>query len=580
MFRRRRDWFQHELDVHRVYWECPRGCSQSLCSEHDFKLHMVHSHQTKLTQEQIECLTKGMSKQQDGRHQTCCGLCGAEYLANETLRRHLGGEMEEIALFVMPRQYDFWDGSDGSSDTGSSDSTDELVEEPTSPAPAETNTAYLDKNTSKEGVPAVHNVTPDFPEQRAAGLGKRALQVNNAHEFIEGTSSVLTDTTQEEIGDTKAAKETDSPASQGEFWIPEDSLDTSSYEFLQECYESLQEGFNSPAPGSEPTVRNQTSTSEAPTTFMSQSLQQEPNIVLNTAHSFEDIENDVGSLRSFSTESMLTLDLKSPEIAYRTDYEDDYVSEFDKYDANIHTHSLFALEGAPEDALSYHHEGLDMSPGQAQGSSGNENPTLNTPLESPPSPVVRLSSPILFKATPEAIPSSPASPSTASWRKVPSAHSDHTKGRIPADTCWSPDLGPESSSRLLTLNLDGNQALEIPESSRPGTMSISMVAPHSPSAAGAFKCFHPGCTAPPFQTQYLLNSHANLHSSARPYYCPVERCPRSIGGKGFKRKNEMIRHGLVHNSPGYVCPFCADRQHIYPRPDNLQRNSSICFEDS
>ena len=36
----------------------------------------------------------------------------------------------------------------------------------------------------------------------------------------------------------------------------------------------------------------------------------------------------------------------------------------------------------------------------------------------------------------------------------------------------------------------------------------------------------------------------------------------------------MIRHGLVHASPGYVCPFCPDREHKYPRPDNLQRYES------
>lgn len=88
---------------------------------------------------------------------------------------------------------------------------------------------------------------------------------------------------------------------------------------------------------------------------------------------------------------------------------------------------------------------------------------------------------------------------------------------------------------------------------------------------GSYSCSYTGCTAPPFQTQYLLNSHANVHSSVRPHYCPVQGCPRAEGGKGFKRKNEMIRHGLVHDSPGYVCPFCADREHKYPRPDNLQR---------
>lgn len=91
---------------------------------------------------------------------------------------------------------------------------------------------------------------------------------------------------------------------------------------------------------------------------------------------------------------------------------------------------------------------------------------------------------------------------------------------------------------------------------------------------GMYRCQVHGCTAPPFQTQYLLNSHANVHSSDRPFYCPEPGCPRSKDGKGFKRKNEMIRHGLVHRSPGYACPFCVDREHKYPRPDNLLRYES------
>lgn len=102
-------------------------------------------------------------------------------------------------------------------------------------------------------------------------------------------------------------------------------------------------------------------------------------------------------------------------------------------------------------------------------------------------------------------------------------------------------------------------------------MSIDGVAFSNPAEIGQYICKVEGCKAPPFQTQYLLSSHANVHSQARPHYCPVKGCPRSEGGKGFKRKNEMIRHGLVHDSPGYVCPFCPDREHKYPRPDNLQR---------
>ncbi|VUC19780.1 unnamed protein product [Clonostachys rosea] len=119
----------------------------------------------------------------------------------------------------------------------------------------------------------------------------------------------------------------------------------------------------------------------------------------------------------------------------------------------------------------------------------------------------------------------------------------------------------------------------------PIPLSPASIPHHEPPAesaiapASTYVCTFAGCKAPPFQTQYLLNSHANVHSSARPHYCPVQGCPRSEGGKGFKRKNEMIRHGLVHDSPGYVCPFCPDRDHRYPRPDNLQRHVRVHHSD-
>ncbi|KAI1769219.1 hypothetical protein GGR53DRAFT_529032 [Hypoxylon sp. FL1150] len=130
-----------------------------------------------------------------------------------------------------------------------------------------------------------------------------------------------------------------------------------------------------------------------------------------------------------------------------------------------------------------------------------------------------------------------------------------------------------SSSNAGTPN--GNADILTPATSITERMSIDNMT----NPVGAFICTVQGCTAPPFQTQYLLNSHANVHSSARPHYCHVKGCPRSEGGKGFKRKNEMIRHGLVHDSPGYVCPFCPDREHKYPRPDNLQRHVRVHHVD-
>ncbi|QKX53316.1 uncharacterized protein TRUGW13939_00394 [Talaromyces rugulosus] len=151
-------------------------------------------------------------------------------------------------------------------------------------------------------------------------------------------------------------------------------------------------------------------------------------------------------------------------------------------------------------------------------------------------------------------PYSPAAPSPYPWR--PSGFK--SEGSTVSTVYETPSQGP------LTGKSPANSYPTPTEPRPPGEENAE--------AGSLYKCQFPDCNAAPFQTQYLLNSHANVHSQERPHYCPVQDCPRGVGGKGFKRKNEMIRHGLVHDSPGYVCPFCTDQQHKYPRPDNLQRH--------
>jgi hypothetical protein len=85
---------------------------------------------------------------------------------------------------------------------------------------------------------------------------------------------------------------------------------------------------------------------------------------------------------------------------------------------------------------------------------------------------------------------------------------------------------------------------------------------------GRYKCLYSGCVASPFPTQHL-NTYTNEHTARRLHYCPAKGCPRSAGRKGFKRRNEMTRHRITHKLPEYICPFCLDREHKYPRPENL-----------
>ncbi|KAF2110161.1 hypothetical protein BDV96DRAFT_651305 [Lophiotrema nucula] len=152
-------------------------------------------------------------------------------------------------------------------------------------------------------------------------------------------------------------------------------------------------------------------------------------------------------------------------------------------------------------------------------------------------------------------------------------HSASTNDSYQSSEGLSPGTQPTPIDSAHRMSIDGIASRTLPP---PTGTQIQHVPPHG---AGGYKCEHTGCTAPPFQTQYLLNSHANVHSQTRPHFCPVPGCNRGEGGKGFKRKNEMIRHGLVHASPGYICPFCPDREHKYPRPDNLQRHVRVHHVD-
>jgi hypothetical protein len=200
--------------------------------------------------------------------------------------------------------------------------------------------------------------------------------------------------------------------------------------------------------------------------------------------------------------------------------------------------------------------------------------------QSPPGPP-------LFQVTPAAHQggqnSPPISPNDSFRRELPSPgqgpmsvanpyfYNNRRRPSVPSEGQPYPATTPAEYSSSATETTSTDQSGSTPAGIPAGIDRMSIDGITNPQVGG-FQCTYLGCGAQPFQTQYLLNSHANVHSSNRPHYCPVKGCPRGEGGKGFKRKNEMIRHGLVHESPGYVCPYCVDREHKYPRPDNLQRS--------
>jgi hypothetical protein len=73
-------------------------------------------------------------------------------------------------------------------------------------------------------------------------------------------------------------------------------------------------------------------------------------------------------------------------------------------------------------------------------------------------------------------------------------------------------------------------------------------------------------------THYTFSSNIRILNefSSIVLVCYLLSAVRGLIG-GYKRMNTIMRHGIMHESPGYVCSFCSNQQHNYLQPDNIHR---------
>ncbi|KAJ5573401.1 uncharacterized protein N7459_007828 [Penicillium hispanicum] len=87
-----------------------------------------------------------------------------------------------------------------------------------------------------------------------------------------------------------------------------------------------------------------------------------------------------------------------------------------------------------------------------------------------------------------------------------------------------------------------------------------------PTADGAWRCAHPGCTSQAlFRRGCDLRKHFNRHR--KHLFCRHEGCPQSRQG-GFSSKKDRARHEAKHN-PGIVCEWNSCGR-VFSRVDNMK----------
>ncbi|KAL8882066.1 MAG: hypothetical protein Q9198_000866 [Flavoplaca austrocitrina] len=114
MFERRRDWFGHELQVHRVEWCCNTPGHQVYGTREEFRKHL-NRHDEQYDVDQLGLMVD-MFKRPAMESAFLCPICNDDRyqsLGVDKFEKHLGRHLEMISTFALPSD----GGIDGSSDS-------------------------------------------------------------------------------------------------------------------------------------------------------------------------------------------------------------------------------------------------------------------------------------------------------------------------------------------------------------------------------------------------------------------------------------------------------------------------------
>jgi hypothetical protein len=128
MFASRREWFEHEMTFHCVNYVCIPPCPHVFDTYIEFYRHLKEGHSDGLSDEQIEVIASMRRASTFPETGMFCPLCQTHCSSSKQLEKHLGGDLEQIALFTLPLvavSGDIDDGDDDS-DNNEDDSSDGL----------------------------------------------------------------------------------------------------------------------------------------------------------------------------------------------------------------------------------------------------------------------------------------------------------------------------------------------------------------------------------------------------------------------------------------------------------------------
>lgn len=102
-FRTKHEWFCHEFEVHRLqrHWAC-NECGKVSADREKFEDHITSVHGSNFTDAQLALVLKACERISDEPLLGfTCPLCQVNGLSQNAFKNHVGGELEQLALFTL-----------------------------------------------------------------------------------------------------------------------------------------------------------------------------------------------------------------------------------------------------------------------------------------------------------------------------------------------------------------------------------------------------------------------------------------------------------------------------------------------
>ncbi|KAI0469641.1 domain found in Dishevelled, Egl-10, and Pleckstrin-domain-containing protein [Xylariaceae sp. FL0804] len=140
LYATRYDWMYHEMQMHRRNWKCAE-CDEVFEAKQNIIAHLQERHPNSWTPTQLLILLDLSERPVEESNIFQCPLCPNQMLLNR-LMVHLAEHLEEIALFVLPRETDSHEGlgSNQAANTASHQYSPQSVSDRNSPAISEDDT--------------------------------------------------------------------------------------------------------------------------------------------------------------------------------------------------------------------------------------------------------------------------------------------------------------------------------------------------------------------------------------------------------------------------------------------------------